>query len=80
MRSENECSSYRLKSRVCADGFVQVPFCSGFYGCPTCGRSGPSSTPPCLRDEIPAHLADAKGGPLFYRPDPEDSPMEEQAR
>lgn len=59
------CKSHLPKEKVCADGFVQKPYCSGRYGCPMCGTSDTKLLPHCLTDSIPAHLSTDDGKPLF---------------
>lgn len=61
------CKSYRADSRVCADGFVQKPYCSGNAGCPCCGAISREQTPYCLRDEVPEHMVSDDGSPAFTR-------------
>ena len=60
------CKSYR-PGAVCADGFIQVPICSGMGGCPTCGHHSEEYMPYCLRETLPAHMSTDAGGPAFYR-------------
>jgi hypothetical protein len=69
MNTHEVCKSYRKGDAVCADGFVQKPFCSGSAGCHACGNISDRSMPYCLRDELPAHMAREDGSPLFYRPE-----------
>lgn len=52
---------------VCADGFVQKPFCRGQAGCHACGNISDKATPLCLRDELPSHMVTDGGNPLFYK-------------
>lgn len=61
-----ECSSYQSRNSVCKDGFVQVPNCRRPELC-KCGQSYAGAVPPCLKDEIPAHLSKDDGTPLFWR-------------
>jgi hypothetical protein len=61
------CRSYQ-PGIVCADGFVQKPYCSGRAGCHACGHIKDSALPYCLREELPEHLAHDDGSPLFFMP------------
>lgn len=61
------CKSYQARETVCADGFVQRPYCTGKYGCPMCGRTDDRVLPSCLKDEIPQHHSTPNGKPLFYK-------------
>lgn len=59
------CKSYRSADRICADGFIQLPACSGDACCWSCGA--PSKIQPyCLRDELPEHWLTDGGEPVFY--------------
>ena len=64
----SECKSYMQSALTCADGFVQMQFCSGGAGCGSCGHVAGAHLPFCLRDELPEHMADDAGGPRFYKP------------
>jgi len=68
----DQCKSYRSGETICADGFVQKPFCSGQGGCWACGNLAKSSIPYCLRDESPKHMVADNGAPRFY-------PLKEQS-
>lgn len=59
------CQSFR-DGGICADGFVQKPFCRGVAGCVSCGKIKESSLPYCLCDVIPMHMLNADGSPRFY--------------
>lgn len=59
------CRSYR-DGLVCADGFVQKPYCRGVIGCYACGYINDAVLPACTLDEIPEHLSRPDGQPLFY--------------
>lgn len=61
-----QCRSYRDGS-VCANGFVQKPYCRGVVGCYACGHIRDSALPMCLRDDIPEHMSRQDGSPLFYQ-------------
>lgn len=62
----NACQSHQPGSMTCRDGFVQRPFCSGHAGCVACGHISGKALPPCLQGEIPAHLSNDDGSPLFW--------------
>lgn len=64
-RIVGRCRSLR-PGTICADGFVQKPFCSGRAGCHTCGHISDNALPHCLRDEVPEQLSHDDGSPLFY--------------
>lgn len=68
MKLTKACQSYRPKEAVCADGFIQKPFCSGHGACFSCGHHNERSTPWCMRDDIPERWLKPDGSPLFYRP------------
>lgn len=61
----DECQAYRQHSMICANGFLQVAYCSGRVGCLSCGHVKPSSLPMCLWDELPDHYVDDSGMPLY---------------
>jgi hypothetical protein len=64
---EKSCRSWRPAYGVCADGFIQKPYCSGNYGCPHCGRGDDKYLPACITENLPDHHANDDGTPLFYR-------------
>lgn len=61
------CRSFSRGSLVCADGFIQKPYCSGRAGCHVCGHVSDNALPYCLRDTLPAHFIHENGHPVFYR-------------
>lgn len=61
------CRSFVEHAYVCADGFMQKPFCAGHGGCATCGHVSASALPYCLREEMPPQWIHDHGRPLFYR-------------
>lgn len=63
-----QCQSYRDGQFACRDGFMQKPFCRGYYGCHSCGHIKASSIPYCLSDELPMHWLKDDGSPAFSHP------------
>lgn len=72
MGEREACQSYRRNGNVCADGFIQKPFCRGYGGCDDCGHISERSLPNCLTEDIPARWLKEDGSPLFYREVPHD--------
>lgn len=70
MQKHPPCKAYQKGQSVCADGFVQKPYCTGKYGCPVCGRSDARVLPHCLTEEVPSHLARSDGSPIMYNKRP----------
>lgn len=62
-----KCKSYRERQSVCADGFVQRTYCRGQVGCFHCGAISTRYLPACLSDDVPEHMVNSDGTPLFYR-------------
>lgn len=60
------CRSYRERSTVCADGFLQKPYCRGRVGCFSCGAVSEKALPWCLREKLPDHFVKDDGSTLFY--------------
>lgn len=63
------CISYSREGNVCADGFIQKPFCRGYGGCHACGHVSDRSLPHCMNEDIPARWLKDDGSPRFYRPE-----------
>lgn len=61
---DEKCTASR-PGMICANGFVQKPFCDGHGACHACGHITDDAMPYCLRDELPAHFVDENGKPLF---------------
>lgn len=73
MGSPAACRSHRPSSLTCADGFVQMPACSGRAGCHVCGSHSAVSVPYCMRDEVPEHMLRGNGLPLFRQLEANDA-------
>ena len=65
--SGHVCKSYvgPGSGKICKDGFYTTLACTGerCWGCG--GWYAERHVPVCMRDEVPKHLADGTGAPLF---------------
>lgn len=60
------CSQYESGTNQCKSGFPRIhAVCwGGPSGCPTCGKN--DSQPMCMKEELPPHLMQADGHPIFW--------------